>query len=183
MKKIISIFILLFLNLALFAQEPVFILKKDLVLEDMDFNEHSFSKGDKFLFDYTKNGFGVDLNNPLSIEIFFKDTNGTEYTSNINDVYLENYDYKIKVNVKNSYWIPSYYYTLLESKNIKSDLLKYESYWKTFDNPTEGYLLTWFDFFKVQRFYFDDFYFVSFVKMFIEILIFFPIWKKFLTQR
>ena len=80
------------------------------------------------------------------------------------DVYLENYDYKIKVNVKNSYWIPSYYYTLLESKNIKSDLLKYESYWKTFDNPTEGYLLTWFDFFKVQRFYFDDFYFVSFGK-------------------
>ncbi len=165
MKKTISIFILLFLNLALFAQEPVFFLKKDSILTNMDLDEKSFKQGEKFYFKYNKRGFGVDIDEPLEISIFLYNTSDNDrYNVPINDVYLENYDYKIKVNVKNSYWIPSYYYTLLESKNIKSDLLKYESYWKTFDNPTEGYLLTWFDFFKVQRFYFDDYYFVSFGK-------------------
>ncbi len=165
MKKIINLFILLLLNFALFAQEPVFILKKDSILTNMDLDEKSFKQGEKFYFKYNKRGFGVDIDEPLEISIFLYNTSDNDrYNVLINDVYLENYDYKIKVNVKNSYWIPSYYYTLLESKNIKSDLLKYESYWKTFDNPTEGYLLTWFDFFKVQRFYFDDFYFVSFGK-------------------
>ncbi len=165
MKKTISIFILLFLNLALFAQEPVFFLKKDSILTNMDLDEKSFKQGEKFYFKYNKRGFGVDIDEPLEISIFLYNTSDNDrYNVPINDVYLEKYDYKIKVNVKNSYWIPSYYYTLLESKNIKSDLLKYESYWKTFDNPTEGYLLTWFDFFKVQRFYFDDYYFVSFGK-------------------
>lgn len=145
MKKIINLFILLLLNFALFAQEPVFILKKDSILTNMDLDEKSFKQGEKFYFKYNKRGFGVDIDEPLEISIFLYNTSDNDrYNVLINDVYLENYDYKIKVNVKNSYWIPSYYYTLLESKNIKSDLLKYESYWKTFDNPTEGYLLTWF---------------------------------------
>ena len=165
MKKIINLFILLLLNFALFAQEPIFILKKDSILMNMDLDEKSFKQGEKFYFKYNKRGFGVDIDEPLEISIFLYNTSDNDrYNVLINDVYLENYDYKIKVNVKNSYWIPSYYYTLLESKNIKSNLLKFESYWKTFDNPTEGYDLTWFDFFKVQRFYFDDFYFVSFGK-------------------
>ena len=48
MKKFV-IFLFLLINIFLFAEEPVFILKKDLVLEDVYLNEHSFSKGDKFL--------------------------------------------------------------------------------------------------------------------------------------
>lgn len=165
MKKIINLFILLLLNFALFAQEPIFILKKDSILMNMDLDEKSFKQGEKFYFKYNKRGFGVDIDEPLEISIFLYNTSDNDrYNVPINDVYLENYDDKIKADAKNSYWIPSYYYTLLESKNIKSNLLKFESYWKTFDNPTEGYDLTWFDFFKVQRFYFDDFYFVSFGK-------------------
>lgn len=139
------------------AKEPVLILKKDLVLEDVYLNEHSFSKGDKFLFDYTKKGFGVDLYNPLSIEIFFKDTNGTSYTSNINDVCLADYDYKICENVSKDYWIPSYYYDLLKSNTPFDDVLKYEKYWANFTFVAEDEP-KWYDFFGIQRYYFGDFY-------------------------
>ena len=152
---------IIFLNVNLFAEEPVFILKKDLVLEDVYLNEHSFSKGDKFLFDYTKKGFGVDLYNPLSIEIFFKDTNGTSYTSNINDVCLADYDYKICENVSKDYWIPSYYYDLLKSNTPFDDVLKYEKYWANFTFVAEDEP-KWYDFFGIQRYYFGDFYIVVF---------------------
>ena len=160
MKKFV-IFLFLLINIFLFAEEPVFILKKDLVLEDVYLNEHSFSKGDKFLFDYTKKGFGVDLYNPLSIEIFFKDTNGTSYTSNINDVCLADYDYKICENVSKDYWIPSYYYDLLKSNTPFDDVLKYEKYWANFTFVAEDEP-KWYDFFGIQRYYFGDFYIVVF---------------------
>ena len=127
----------------------------------MYLNEHSFSKGDKFLFDYTKKGFGVDLYNPLSIEIFFKDTNGTSYTSNINDVCLADYDYKICENVSKDYWIPSYYYDLLKSNTPFDDVLKYEKYWANFTFVAEDEP-KWYDFFGIQRYYFGDFYIVVF---------------------
>ena len=53
---------------------------------------------------------------------------------------------------------------MLESQNVKSDLLEYESHWKDFENYTSDPDLTWFDCFTVQGFYFDDFYFVYFGK-------------------
>lgn len=155
-------FVILFFSFNLFAQEAVFILEKDSVITDMDLDEHNFSKGQKFLYNFNSDGFGVDITNPLNIEIFLHDIKGIGYSCNINDVYLSAYEYKINSDIKNNYWIPSYYYDLLESKNVKSDLLKFESYWESFDNPTEEYYLTWFDFFKVQKFYFEDFYFVVF---------------------
>ena len=41
MKKFV-IFLFLLINIFLFAEEPVFILKKDLVLEDVYLNEKRF---------------------------------------------------------------------------------------------------------------------------------------------
>ena len=165
MKRFILIqFVISFLSLNLFSQEAVFILKKDTVITDMDLDEHFFSKGQKFIYNFNNEGFGVDITDPLKIEIFLHDNKGIGYSCDINDVYLSTSEFKINSNIKNNYWIPSYYYELLESKNIKSDLLKYESYWKSFQNPTEEYLLTWFDFFKIQKYYFGDFYFVSYGK-------------------
>ena len=181
MKKFV-IFLFLLINIFLFAEEPVFILKKDLVLEDVYLNEHSFSKGDKFLFDYTKKGFGVDLYNPLSIEIFFKDTNGTSYTSNINDVCLADYDYKICENVSKDYWIPSYYYDLLKSNTPFDDVLKYEKYWANFTFVAEDEP-KWYDFFGIQRYYFGDFYIVVFGSDGYKDVDFSPIWKKFRIQK
>lgn len=163
MKRKIIIFLLIAINAFIYATDPVFILNKDLTLKDEDWNEHDFFKGDKFLFDYTKNGFGVDLDNPLSIEIYFKDTNGTSYTSNINDVYLEDYDFKIGENISKDYWIPSYYYDLLKSNTPLDDVLKYEKYWATkiiqsrYDED-----VTWKDEFSILRYYFGDFYLVAF---------------------
>ena len=145
------------------ATAPVFILNKYLTLKDEDWNENEFFKGDKFLFDYTKKGFGVDLDNPLSIEIYFKDTNGTSYTSNINDVYLEDYDFKISENVSKDYWIPSYYYDLLKSNTPLDDVLKYEKYWATkIIQSRYNEDVTWKDEFSILKYYFDDFYFVVF---------------------
>ena len=165
MKRCLTIMLLLLLNLNLFSHEPIFILKKESILKNMNLDEKSFKQGEKFYFKYNKRGFGVDIDEPLEISIFLYNTSDNDrYNVPINDVYLSDYDFNITENVRKDYWIPSYYYTLLESKSIKSDLLKYESYWKTFDNPTDEYYLTWFDFFKLQRFYFDDFYFVSFGK-------------------
>ena len=165
MKKIFFIqLVILFFSFNLFAQEAVFILKQDSVITDMDLDEHSFSKGQKFMYNFNDDGFGVDIIDPLKIEIFIHDIYGNGYTCDINDVYLSAYEFKVNSIIKNSYWIPSYYYDLLESKNIQSELLKYEVYWKSFQNPTEEYLLSWFDFFKVQKYYFGDFYFVSFGK-------------------
>lgn len=168
MKRLIALMII-FLNVNLFAKEPVLILKKDSVIEDTSANEKMFSKGDRFLFgrkesDGSERGFGVDLDDPLTIKIYFRDSNGKGYSSNINDVYLEGNNLKIDTDIKNSHWIPSYYYALLGSLNIKSDLLEYESHWKDFENYTSDPDLTWFDCFTVQGFYFDDFYFVYFGK-------------------
>ena len=97
-----------------YAKEPVLILKKDLVITDTSLNEKMFSKGDRFLFGHKgvgyETGLGVDLSDPLTIEIFFSDFNGKGYSSNINDVYLEGNNLKIDTDIKNSHWIPSYYY-------------------------------------------------------------------------
>ena len=168
MKRLIALMII-FLNVNLFAKEPVLILKKDSTIKDTSLNEKMFSKGDRFLFGRKRSngsemGLGVELSDPLTIEICFRDSNGKGYSSNINDVYLEGNNLKIDTDIKNSHWIPSYYYELLESRNVKSDLLEYESYWKDFENYTMDPDLTWFDCFTVQRFYFDDFYFVYFGK-------------------
>ena len=167
MKRLIAL-IIIFLNVNLFAKEPVLILKKDSVITDTSLNEKMFSKGDRFLFGHKgvgyETGLGVDLSDPLTIEIFFSDSNGIAYSSNINDVYLEGNNLKIDTNIKNTHWISSYYYELLGSKNVKGDLLEYESHWKNFKNYTSDPDLTWFDCFTVQRFYFGDFYFVYFGK-------------------
>ena len=71
-----------------YAKEPVLILKKDSVIEDTSGNEKMFSKGDRFLFgqkgsDGSEWGFGVHLDDPLTIEIYFRDYNGKDYVSNI----------------------------------------------------------------------------------------------------
>ena len=121
------------------AKEPVFILRRDSVLRDFSLNEKIFSKGDRFYCytdDIGEHGLGVPISDPLRIDIFLSDSNGKGYVGNINDVYLEDNNLKIDTDIKNSYWIPSYYYELLESRNVKSDLLKYESHWRTFKNQS-----------------------------------------------
>ena len=95
-----------------YAKEPVLILKKDSAIKDISSNEKMFSKDDRFLFgrkvsNGSEMGFGVDLWDPLTIEIYFRDSNGIAYSSNINDVYLEDNNLKIDTDIKNSHWIPS----------------------------------------------------------------------------
>ena len=167
MKRLIALMII-FLNVNLFAKEPVFILRRDSVLRDFSLNEKIFSKGDRFYCytdDIGEHGLGVPISDPLRIDIVLSDSNGKGYVGNINDVYLEDNNLQIDTNIKNSYWIPSYYYALLGSLNIKSDLLEYESHWKTFKNQSIEPYRPWFDYISVRRYYFDDFYFVNFGKL------------------
>ena len=164
MKKKILIFLLIAINAFIYATDPVFILNKDLTLKDEDWNEHVFFKGDKFIFKYkTNDGFGVSTDDPLKISIFLYDFSDNFYETLINDVYLSDYDFNITENVRKDYWIPSYYYELLKSKTPLDDILKYEKYWTTkiiqsrYDED-----LTWKDEFPILKYYFDDFYFVTF---------------------
>ena len=64
--------------------------------------------------------------------------------------------------IQNYYWIPDYYYEQLKDKNRNSVVLKNESFWKTFKNTTEDQTSTWADFFKIEKFYFGDYFFLSF---------------------
>ena len=184
-KVLFTLFLLLPL-LAVMARENAWRYAKEgtavlILKKDSDFhypsNPSSYFKGEKFLFDYTekgsKVGIGIDstcgigiekTTDPLTIQISLIDYDSLMCTLNINDLYLEDNNLEIDTNIKNSYWIPSYYYALLGSLNVKSDLLEYESHWKNFKNYTSDPDLTWFDFFTVQKYYFGDFYFVYFGK-------------------
>ena len=164
MKRFVVFAITLLLNFELIANEPIFILKKDSIIMDVNLDdEHDFLKGDKFLYNFRDDGFGVSLDKPLSIKLYLHDIYGTNYFCNINDVYLAGYELKIDENIRNSYWIPSYYYNLLKSKTPLDDVLKYETYWATkiiqsrYDKD-----ITWKDEFSILRYYFGDFYFVVF---------------------
>ena len=163
MKKIILTITFLFITFIVFAQEFVITLKKDLILTDDYGVEYNYKKGNKFIYNVNKNGFGVSIDEPLKLKIYFNDSEDNRYDSQINDVYLEDYDFKISENVSKDYWIPSYYYDLLKSNTPLDDVLKYEKYWETkiiqsrYDED-----VTWKDEFSILRYYFGDFYFVVF---------------------
>ena len=146
------------------AEEPVFILRQNSILKDENLDKKSFKQGEKFSFKYNKKGLGVDIHEPLTISIpLYNFSDNQRYKIPINDVYLEDCDFKISENVSKDYWIPSYYYDLLKSNTPLDDVLKYEKYWATkiiqsrYDED-----VTWKDEFSILKYYFDDFYFVVF---------------------
>ena len=162
MKKIILTITFLFVTFIVFAQEFVITLKKDLILTDDYGVEYNYKKGNKFIYNVNKNGFGVSIDEPLKLKIYFNDSEDNRYDSQINDVYLEDYDFKISENVRKDYWIPSYYYEILKSNSLLDDVLKYEKYWETKTIYSRYDELTWISEFGMLRYYFGDFYFVVF---------------------
>ena len=162
MKKIILTITFLFVTFIVFAQEFVITLKKDLILTDDYGVEYNYKKGNKFIYNVNKNGFGVSIDEPLKLKIYFNDSEDNRYDSQINDVYLEDYDFKISENVSKDYWIPSYYYEILKSNSPLDDVLKYEKYWETKTIYSRYDELTWISEFGILRYYFGDFYFVVF---------------------
>ena len=89
MKKIILTITFLFVTFIVFAQEFVITLKKDLILTDDYGVEYNYKKGNKFIYNVNKNGFGVSIDEPLKLKIYFNDSEDNRYDSQINDVYLE----------------------------------------------------------------------------------------------
>ena len=162
MKKIILTITFLFITFIVFAQEFVITLKKDLILTDDYGVEYNYKKGNKFIYNVNKNGFGVSIDEPLKLKIYFNDSEDNRYDSQINDVYLEDYDFKISENVSKDYWIPSYYYEILKSNSPLDDVLKYEKHWETKTIYSRYDELTWISEFGILRYYFGDFYFVVF---------------------
>ena len=61
MKKIILTITFLFVTFIVFAQEFVITLKKDLILTDDYGVEYNYKKGNKFIYNVNKNGFGVSM--------------------------------------------------------------------------------------------------------------------------
>ena len=101
MKKVILAVLLFSIPFILFSQEFTITLRKDLLLTDDYGTEYNYKKGDKFIYKIDKDGFGVSIDEPLIIKIFFDDSEGNRYDSQINDVYLEDYDYKMTDDIKN----------------------------------------------------------------------------------
>lgn len=162
MKKNLLIIFFIFDTFITFAQEFVITLKKDLILTNDFGTEYNYKKGDNFIYKIDKDGFGVSIDDPLRIKIYFNDSENNRYDSLITDVYLADYSLKINENVKKEYWIPSYYYEVLKSSDIKESLLTNETYWKDKTVYSRYDDFTWIDEFGVLRYYFDDFYFVIF---------------------
>lgn len=162
MKKRILILILLLSITKIFSEEPTFILNKDSILIDGNLNKINFSKDEKLFLKTDKQGIGIKFKKPLILNIILYDSDNNDYECSITDVNLLNYSYKLSNSIQKDYWIPSYYYDLLKSNNIKNDILKYEPYLKNIDYTDEGDPIPWYLYIAVQRFYFGDFYFVSF---------------------
>ena len=70
MKKIILTITFLFVTFIVFAQEFVITLKKDLILTDDYGVEYNYKKGNKFIYNVNKNGFGVSIDEPLKLNYY-----------------------------------------------------------------------------------------------------------------
>ncbi len=163
-KRISSIIIYIFISFSIFSNENIFKPKQNFTLNDkLNHKDYQFEEDDFFTQSTDNGGIGVDIENPLKIVIRL---HSNKYDKNmyipIENVYLDSNLNAIPKNINKDYWIPSYYYDLLKSNNIKNDILKYEPYWKNFKNSTEDYIATWFSFIGIQRYYFSDYYFVIF---------------------
>ncbi len=163
--KRISIFVALhFLILSIYAKDLYFTLNKDITIQDTNMDStYSFKEDDIFEINHQGYGIGITTEDPLLIGICVYNRNTNKnFIISTEDLALKNNQNKIEESIKNYYWIPQYYYDQLNDNSRTSVVLKNEPCWKSLKNSTMDQSLKWLDFFKLQRFYFNDYYFVSF---------------------
>ena len=164
MKKITICIIINLFSLLLYAIDISFVLNKDIEISDTNMqNSYIFSKGEIFKKHQENYGIGITNDNPLLIQIFvYNENKRNSFEIPVEVLDLQDNNNVMSESIKNYYWIADYYYEQLNEKNRKSVVLRNEPFWKTFTNSTEDQTSTWIDFFKIEKFYFGDYFFLSF---------------------
>ena len=77
------------------------------------------------------------------------------------DLYLieNNYQEKVSDNIKNTIWIPEYYYKQLKTNNRNTIIFENEKYWKEFDGSAFKDGAVWTDVFECQSLLLSDYCF------------------------
>ena len=161
MKKIIFFIAYILFSTSSFANDLVFYLTQNITVKGPDWNEYEFKKGDIFL--QSKGiGFGVTQSKPLVIHFsLYNSYIDKEFDIPVETLTLKDNLNKVSKNISKGYWIPYYYLQTINAERTNI-VLHNEQYWETFENTTEDQDATWIDFFRVNKFYFGDFYFVYF---------------------
>ncbi len=164
MKKITIYIIINLFSLLLHAIDISFVLNKDIEISDTNMqNSYIFSKGEIFKKHQKNYGIGITNDNPLLIQIFvYNENKRNSFEIPVEVLDLQDNNNVMSESIKKYYWIADYYYEQLNDKNRKSVVLRNEPFWKTFTNSTENQTSTWIDFFKIEKFYFGDYFFLSF---------------------
>ena len=164
MKKITIYIIINLFSLLLHAIDISFVLNKDIEISDTNMqNSYIFSKGEIFKKHQENYGIGITNDNPLLIQIFvYNENKRNSFEIPVEVLDLQDNNNAMSESIKKYYWISDYYYEQLNEKNRKSVVLRNEPFWKTFTNSTEDQTSTWIDFFKIEKFYFEDYFFLSF---------------------
>ena len=162
MKKIIFFIAYILFSTSSFANDLVFYLTQNITVKGPDWNEYEFKKGDIFL--QSKGiGFGVTQSKPLVIHFsLYNSYIDKEFDIPVETLTLKDNLNKVTKNISKDYWIPYYYYLQTINAERTNIVLHNEQYWETFENTTEDQDATWIDFFRVNKFYFGDFYFIYF---------------------
>ena len=163
MKKIFLLSILLLIFNFTFADELRFIVQEDITLEDSNWNNCKFKKGNILTQRKDIVGIGISMPKPLEIEIgLYSPDYNENFFFPIRTITLEGSNKKIEKSISNDYWIPRYYYAQIENSNRTAIVLENESYWETKTIYSRDEELTWIDEFGIGKFYFGDFYFFYF---------------------
>lgn len=160
-NKYVLICLLLFFTVNLFAQINTFtVINNYSWYDDLD-GELSISK-DENLYQRENAGIGFATFNGKEI-IQISLTNADELVLYIPIQYVKfNKNRKeIPNNIKESYWIPNYYYEQIQSiQDRYSILYKNEPFWYNWQNEYES-SITWQEDFNLGFFIFNDFYLIA----------------------
>jgi uncharacterized protein YgiM (DUF1202 family) len=158
-NRIFTIFTLLFLCTTLYAQQLEFVAKKDFTWTSIIGKEYHISK-DEIL--HLKANDGIGFSNPDDTKelyiILYKKDNPKALLVNIEDVTFTQNTIQVSDEIRQSYWVPSYYYEQLKNKNDKFSIIyKNEPFWASWKNQYEN-PATLLDDFNLGYYGFSDFY-------------------------
>lgn len=165
-KKFLILLFYLYIPFFLISQENVFSCIKPF----------SVSEKNKYLPFYVNDEF--KLNNNMGPElqrvdgsvfepyVFFRlliNLHSVDYKQNIvtgfDNIKLNNYQEKVSDNIKNTIWIPEYYYKQLKTNNRNTIIFENEKYWKEFDGSAFKDGAVWTDVFECQSLLLSDYCF------------------------
>lgn len=158
-NKVLLLLFLLSSCINIYSQQFSFKAKKDFTWTSLIGKQYYISK-DEILC--TKNDDGIGFSNPNDATklyiILYQADNPKALLINIDDVLFTENNISISEKTKNAFWVPSYYYEQLESKDDRFSIIyKNEPFWKSWKNQYEN-AVTLEEDFNLGYYGFSDFY-------------------------